>query len=159
MNIDAQFDLIKQDLEKTPPQLTQIPHVIQLFANGLKRFVPSKQKIHEQIEKDLLIQPFIEITIEKFPHIVSRLIYWIEQFQAPAYDNITQKWATQLIESKTPTDIAQFFKDFYYHSQDMYRLVWEARKRLVTGENIIPPEHRPKHTGSNGIPHNMKAGR
>ena len=159
IDIDYQFDLIKQDLEKTPPRFEKVAHVIKIFANGLKQFVPSKQKIHDQINTDLLIEPYIEVTIEQFPHIVSRLIYWIKQFQAPAYDSVTQQWEIQLTNTKTPSSIAQFFKEFYYHSQDMYHQVWQARKRLVTGENIIPPEHRPKYTGSNGIPHNMKSGR
>ena len=157
--LNQMFAVIKQDLEKTPPETTKIPRLIEQFANGLQRFVPSKKNLHEQIEKDLLIKPFIAISVENFPHIVSRLIYWIKKFQAPIYDTVTDQWAVQLAASKTPSDIVKFFEEFYYHSQEMYRQVWEARKRLVTGENIIPPEHRPKHTGSDGIPHNMKTGK
>ena len=47
---------------------------------------------------------------------------------------------------------------FYDHTEKVYKELWEARQRLVNGENIIPPEHRKQVKGKNGVPFDMKTG-
>ena len=53
--------------------------------------------------------------------------------------------------------IYPFLRNYYDHTEKVYKETWEARKRLVNNENIIPPEHRPKN--KNNIPNKMKTGK
>ena len=55
--------------------------------------------------------------------------------------------------------IVKFLREYYEHAEKMYNELWEARKRLLNNENIVPPEHRPVVKGKNGIPDVMKSGR
>ena len=72
---------------------------------------------------------------------------------------VTSKWRTDFISTQNCSQyIVSFLQEYYEHSEKVYRNVWDARQRLVSGENIIPPEHRPQIKGSNGIPSNIKTG-
>ena len=53
--------------------------------------------------------------------------------------------------------IIKFLKEYYDHTEKVYKNLWEARQRLVNGENVVPPEYRPQ--GENGVPKNMRTGK
>ena len=139
-------DKIKLDLEQTPPDTKLIYELVEQLVDGLCKFVPSKKHIHEQIKKDIL-------SFDTIPSIIHGLIDWIEKFQAPVHDNITKKWRRDFSRSENYIEfIIVFIQEYFLHVEKMYKEVWDARKRLVNGESVVPPEHRPLFTGKNGIP-------
>ena len=150
----AFFDLLKEDLDQDPPQTERIMILLREIVDGLCKFVPSKKDIHELIKKDILCD---EISPDTMPQIILHMINWIEKFQSISDDTITNEWRSRF---KQATDYSQFIIDFlqeyYIHVEKVYKEVWEARKRLIQGENIIPPEHRSQ--GKNGVPFNMRTG-
>ena len=154
---NAFFDRLKQDLRETPPKTDQIKKIIDELIEALYKFVPSKKNLHEQIRNDIYQR---DINLTTMPHIVLGLINWIEKFQCPADDLVTKKWRQDFINTQDcSTCIVTFLQEYYEHTEMVYRKVWEARQRLVAGENIIPEEHRPKTEGTNGIPTNMRTGK
>ena len=64
-----------------------------------------------------------------------------------------------MIQTNYTDFIITFLQDYYIHIEKVYKEVWEARKRLIHGENIVPPEHRPVVKGKNGVPFDMKTGK
>ena len=153
----AFFEGLKKDLEEKPPKTDQITLIIDELIEALYKFVPSKTPLHEQIKKDIYQET---INLETMPQIIYGLINWIEKFQSPADDKVTKKWRDDFINTlDCSTCIVTFLQEYYEHSEKVYRKVWEARQRLVSGENVIPPEHRPQTEGTNGIPSNMKTGK
>lgn len=152
----AFFDSIYEDLQKTPPDVKHLTIIIKELYEALCKFVPSKKTIHQKIKEDLLI----ELNLNNMSFIINRLIYWIEQFQAPVYDKKTKQWRENFKKSKNYSlFIVEFLKDYFNHLENMYKEVWDARKRLVNNENIIPPEHRVKPKGKNNIPDVIKSGK
>jgi hypothetical protein len=152
----AFFSKIKEDLEKNPPDTQHISIIVQELVDGLCKFVPNKSDIHRLIKDDILCKT---IGVETMPKIINGLIYWIEQFQAPAHDSITKTWRDDFKKTRNfPEFIALFLEEYYQHTAKAYKELWEARKRLANGENIVPPEHRPAVTGKNGVPENMRSG-
>ena len=152
----AFFDCIYEDLQKSPPDVKHLTIIIKELYEALCKFVPSKKTIHQKIKEDLLI----ELNLNNMSFIINRLIYWIEQFQAPVYDKKTKQWRENFKKSKNYSlFIVEFLKDYLNHLENMYKEVWDARKRLVNNENIIPPEHRVKPKGKNNIPDVIKSGK
>ena len=150
----AFFDLLKEDLDQDPPKTERIQVLLQEIVDGLCKFVPSKKEIHKKIKQDILCD---EISPDTMSQIIMNLINWIEKFQSMYDDRITNEWRSRF---KQATDYSQFIIDFlqeyYIHVEKVYKEVWEARQRLINGENIIPPEHRVQ--GKNGVPFHMKTG-
>ena len=153
----AYFDLIEEDLRKEPPKTDTVKQIIQDILKGLNKFVPSRTDLHEQMSDDV---PHEVVDASTMATIVTKLIHWIEQFQSPAYDPITQQWITSFqTTTDYPAFLSKFLKEYLQHIEEVYKEVWKARLRLATGENVIPSEHRPNVEGSNGIPTNMRSGR
>ncbi len=153
----ALFTIIRRDLTQDPPRTESIKSVINQLIEGLTKFVPSKTKVHEQIRAEIFQD---EINLETMPTIILGLIGWIEKFQCPADDEVTRGWRNGFREAENYTEfIIKFLAEYYDHSEKVYREVWEARKRLLDGENVIPPEHRREVKGVNGVPNDMKTGR
>lgn len=153
----AFFESLKSDLSADPVQTEHIEVLLNELVDGLCKFVPSKTTIHAQIKADIIPDT---IDINTMPGIIFGLIHWIEQFQAPVHDSTTKQWRTEFKSTTNPSDfIVKFLAEYYEHVEKMYEEVWEARKRLVNNEDVIPPEHRPTVTGTNGIPNiTMKTG-
>tara|TARA_A100001015_G_scaffold251232_1_gene290113 strand:+ start:1944 stop:2453 length:510 start_codon:yes stop_codon:yes gene_type:complete len=152
----AFFSKIKEDLGKNPPDTQHIAVIVQELVNGLCKFVPNKPAIHRLIKDDILCET---IGLETMPKIINGFIYWIQQFQAPVYDTVTKKWKDDFKNATNYSEfIALFLEEYYQHTEKVYKELWEARKRLANGENIVPPEHRPAITGKNGVPENMRSG-
>ena len=149
-----EIELLRSQLTDNPPNIDYIRQIIQAFVDGLCRFNPNKPDIHQLIKEDL---PLNTLDTESIAHIVNRLIYWIEQFQAPAHDRVTIQWREDFSKAKNYTDfICQFIVEYKIHSEQVYKDVWEARKRISNNESAVPPEYRAK--GKNGVPDNMKSG-
>ena len=149
------LELLRTHFTQTPPNTAYIKQILEEFKNGLLRFVPSKTEVHQFIKDDL---PLDTLTVESIPHIIDRLIHWMEQFQAPAYDYVTKQWRDDFVSCTNYTDfICKFVEEYREHSEIMYKTVWDARKRISNNESAIPPDHLAK--GTNGVPDDMKSGR
>ena len=153
---NAFFDKLHSDFKEMPPKTQHISICITELYEGLCKFVPSKQNIHQQIKKDIIHD---EVNLQTMPFIVNGLIQWIESFQAPYHDAVTKKWRDDFKNCKDYADfLKDFFMTYYNHIEVVYKESWEARKRLVNGENIVPEEHRKVVTGKYGIPDVMRSG-
>jgi len=151
----AFYDIIRSDLEKSPPNTEHLATLINELADNLCKFIPSKKNIHKKIKEDIIQD---EININTMSSIILGLINWIEKFQAPVYDKVTRKWKDDFKTAQNYNDfIIQFLQEYYLHIEKMYKEVFDARKRLINNDSIIPPEHRAK--GNNGIPGIIKTGR
>jgi signal recognition particle GTPase len=132
----AFFDKLTEDFNATPPKTGHIS-----LCDSLCKFVPSKTNIHKKIQQELLIK---DISLETMSHLILSLIKWIEMFQAPVYDKKTKDWKNNLVKCDNCTNyLINFLKEYYEHIELVYKEVCEARHRLINGESVIPPEHRP----------------
>jgi hypothetical protein len=153
----ALYDSIRDDLVQEPPRTAHISKLIAELVDGLCKFVPSKARLHAKIKEDILPET---VDIEAMPRIILGLINWIEKFQAPVCDTVTSRWRNEFETATRPVDfIVKFLDEYYDHVEKVYKEVWDARTRLVNNESVVPPEHRPVITGSNGIPDIIKTGR
>ena len=152
----AFFDKLHADFKETPPKTEHISVCIKELADGLCKFIPSRLNIHTKIKNEII---FEEVNIQTMPCIIDGLIKWIELFQAPVYDTKTKKWREDFKNCSDYADfLRDFFKEYYEHIEVVYKEVWEARKRLINGENVVPLEHRPIIQGTNGVPNIMRTG-
>ena len=148
------FDQLKKDISETPPKLDNISQLLKQFVDGLCKFCPSKTELNNEIRNRFPVQINPEHTLL----VMEKLIFTIEQFQAPCDDKITKKMLSNVSNNFNNESIIIFLSDFYDHTEKVYKDVWEARQRLINGENIVPQEHRKQVVGKNGIPFNMKTG-
>jgi|TARA_Y100000992_G_scaffold269932_2_gene209967 hypothetical protein len=152
----AFFDKLYSDFKETPPKTQHISICIKELVEGLCSLVPSQKEIHDKIKKEII---YDEVNINTMPLIVNGLIKWIQMFQSPVHDNITRTWLDNYKNCKDYADfLRDFFSEYYQHIEVIHKEIWEARKRLVNGESLVPPEHRQIINGTNGIPDNMKSG-
>ncbi len=146
------FDQLKKDISETPPKLDNISQLLKQFVDGLCKFCPSKTELNNEIRNRFPVQINPEHTLL----VMEKLIFTIEQFQAPCDDKITKKMLSNVSNNFNNESIIVFLSDFYDHTEKVYKDVWEARQRLINGENIVPQEHRKQVVGKNGIPFNLK---
>ncbi len=148
------FNQLKKDISETPPKLDNISQLLKQFVDGLCKFCPSKTELNNEIRNRFPVHINPEHTLL----VMEKLIFTIEQFQAPCDDKITKKMLSNVSNNFNNESIIVFLSDFYDHTEKVYKDVWEARQRLINGENIVPQEHRKQVIGKNGIPFNMKTG-
>tara|TARA_B100000902_G_C27290991_1_gene907125 strand:+ start:1301 stop:1777 length:477 start_codon:yes stop_codon:yes gene_type:complete len=148
------FNQLKKDISETPPKLDNISQLLKQFVDGLCKFCPSKTELNNEIRNRFPVQINPEHTLL----VMEKLIFTIEQFQAPCDDKITKKMLSNVSNNFNNESIIVFLSDFYDHTEKVYKDVWEARQRLINGENIVPQEHRKQVVGKNGIPFDMKTG-
>ena len=154
---EAFYESIRRDLSQDPPNTLHVSKLIAELVDGLCKFVPSKTQLHVKIKEDILSET---LDIETMPSTIFGLINWIEKFQAPVYDTVTNKWRDEFKTTTSTIDfIVKFLDEYYVHIEKTYKEVWDARTRLVNNESVVPPEHRPVITGRNGIPNIIKTGR
>lgn len=168
----ALFRKLRHELTQQPPILVTTIQLVTLFRAGLKKFVPSRLDLHDQIDDDLDLA--VDVGVDEAPRVATNLIKWIRQFQAPADDEFTNALESRLRDAalrrpqQSEVQIASgedvyavafctFLEEFYTHSEMVYNNVWEARARVARGESAIAPEHRPQ--GHNGIPKTLRSGR
>ena len=156
------FEQIEKDLSLDPPDLQRVSRMVTELTDGLCKFVPSKKELHEQIRSEILGED--GVTTEKLYSIVTGLIKWIKKFQCPVDDPYVDEWLEDFLKvdpiAGYSAFIKRFLKEYYDHTEKVYMQTWEARRRLVNRESIIPPEHRPQPPeGKDGVPSQMKSGR
>ncbi len=145
---------LEKNICENPPILENINQLLFQFVNGLCRFCPSKIELNDKIKSDFPKK----IDGEDSVNVINKLIFWIEKFQCPVDDKITKNMIKTLKENNYDNkSIIIFLRNYYDHTEKVYKETWEARKRLVNNENIIPPKHRPKN--KNNIPNKMKTGK
>ena len=153
------FHQIETEITAQPVQLCTIKKLIEHIADGLCMFVPSKEAIHKRIRDD--INP--GVVDAQTPHLlVERLIFWIKQFQSPVHDTTVDNMMSRLRSyngENYANGLVTFLREYCEHIEQCYKETWEARKRLVRGESVVPPEHRLVVKGENCVPTNMKTGR
>ena len=150
-----EVEVLREQLNSTPPKTEYISKLLHLFRDALFKFVPSKSEIHNLIKNDL---PLDNLDEKNIPLIIDRFIHWIEQFQAPVHDNITKKWREDFKNANNYTDfIIEFLENYMKHTEIVNKEIWDARVRIANNESPIPPQHRAK--GENGVPDNMKSGK
>jgi len=115
----AFWDLVDRD----PPDLEHIRKLVDEIGAALCSFVPSRSDIHAMIKKDLEGVP--DWTLQE------KLIKWAERFQAPIYDQVTQKWKKNL-----PEKLSDFLKKYYEHLEKINRQVWDERKKIAQGPQL-----------------------
>lgn len=112
----AFWDLVDRD----PPDVEHIRKLIDEIIDILCNFVPSRTDIHKLIRDDLSGE--VDWSLQE------KLIKWSERFQAPIYDQITQKWKKNL-----PEKLSDFLKKYYEHLEKINKQVWEERKKISQG--------------------------
>ena len=112
----AFWDLVDQD----PPDTDHIRKLVDELEGVLCAFVPSRVDIHRLIHEDLGGE--IDWSLQ------TKLIKWAEMFQAPLYDQITQKWKRNL-----PEKLSEFLKKYYEHLETINKQVWNERKKIADG--------------------------
>tara|TARA_R110002074_G_scaffold8841_9_gene35839 strand:- start:16468 stop:16869 length:402 start_codon:yes stop_codon:yes gene_type:complete len=112
----AFWDLVDQD----PPDTDHIRKLVDELEGVLCAFVPSRIDIHRLIHEDLGGE--IDWSLQ------TKLIKWAEMFQAPLYDQITQKWKKNL-----PEKLSEFLKKYYEHLETINKQVWNERKKIADG--------------------------
>lgn len=157
----AFWDIILEDLNSKPPKTDYITKLLNEIIDILCSFNPNKTKLNDNIKSSLKYDNVIEM----MPEIINNLINWIEKFQQPACDYITNNWK---IEFKNYLNndyenithfIIKFLKEYYSHILKIRKDVYNARERIINGESVIPPEHRIEVKGNNGIPDKINTGK
>ncbi len=115
----AFWDLVDQD----PPNLEHIRKLVDEVVDILCNFVPSRTDIHAMIREDL--------GGEVDWHIQEKILVWVQRFQAPIYDQVTDKWKRNL-----PEKLSEFLKKLYEHLEKINKQVWEERKKLSSGPQL-----------------------
>jgi hypothetical protein len=157
------------ELSSTPPIFKTIIIIIEELTTGLCKFVPGKPLLHKDIRNSVKVDG---LCINTMHIVINGLIGWIEKLHAPVYDIVTSTWRDDFMKMYTPRDkytfdkmmcfTIKFLDEYYTHMEKMYKEVWDARKRLVNGDNVIPPKHRKVYNDiekQSGIPSNIKSGR
>ncbi len=155
MSKEILFEQLKHDISQNPPNLTNITLLLTQFVEGFCKFCPSKNDFNNSIRNRF---PSV-IKIEDTLSIIKELILTIEKFQSSNDDIVTKKMLNNVINNYNNDSIIIFLSEFYDHVEKVYKDVWDCRKRLVNGENIIPENYRKKIDGKNNVPSKMKTGR
>lgn len=115
----AFWDMVDQD----PPDVEHVRKLIDEVADILCNFVPSRTDIHELIRQDL--------GGDIDWHIQEKILTWVKRFQAPIYDQVTDRWKKNL-----PEKLSEFLKKLYEHLEKINKQVWEERRKLASGPQM-----------------------
>ena len=172
------FAQLRRELLPGPgaaPCLDTTRELLGQFARGLSRFVPGRADLCAEIARDFDLGE--GQGIEAAPRLADKLLGWIRRFQAPVHDAATDAVEEALAAAarrrgqQTPEALAggepdayaegflAFLEAFYDHTEACYLEVWEARQRVARGESAVPPEHRRRVEGSQGVPARLRSGR
>ena len=151
---DLLFKQLKEDIQHDPPIMCNITKLMGQFVEGLCKFCPSKHDLNQQIKSSFPPEP----TPESTPLILAKLVFWIEKFQSSNDDPVTKQLLARAMKDHSVEGIIAFLSDYYDHTEKVYKEVWEARQRLVNGEDVVPPQHIKQVQGKDGVPFVMKTG-
>lgn len=107
----AFFDILNED---GPESYDYLRKLLNEIVDKLCMLVPNRKDIHQKIREDLGQE--IGWDIQK------KLISWIEKFQAPIYDTMTEKWKRQ-----EPQPVGDFLKKYYEHLELVYKQIQEYK--------------------------------
>ena len=110
-------------LDEDPPNIDHIKKLLDEIIQVLCNLVPSRTDIHAMIREDLAGDP--DWTLQ------DKLLKWAEMFQAPIYDQVTQKWRKDL-----PEKLSVFLKKYYEYIEKINKQVWEERRKLASGPQL-----------------------
>lgn len=99
------------DADVAAGRLDRVREVLGMVAAALCDLVPSRTDIHALIEADL--QQGLE---EGSEALQTRLVAWVERFQAPIYDAVTARWRRDL-----PMPSAAFLDAYLPHLRTCLR--------------------------------------
>ena len=116
-NIRTQFEKAFFNILDGEPDIKHIRILLDEIIEKLNGLVPSRTDIHAQIRDDLK-----DIDWE----LQAKLIRWIEKFQSPNRDIITNS-----MKEVGPIPIGQFLKQYYKHLETVNRDVWEYRRQIL----------------------------
>lgn len=157
------------------PCLDATRELLKQFADGLHRFVPGRADLCAEMARDFDLGREGGV-VEAAPRVAAKLLEWIRRLQAPVHDTVTdameealgeaaQRRSRQSAEALAGGErdayaegFVVFLEAFYDHTEMCYREVWEARERMARGESALPPRHRPKVEGNNGVPSHLRTG-
>jgi len=125
----AFWDMLDQD----PPDTTHLAKILEEIKQILYSFVPNRVDLHHAINNDM------EGPVEWDFQL--KLINWVEKFQAPVYDQMTQGW-----KKRVPEKLSQFLKKYYEHLKNVQKGIEEFKNPSPT-------------TGRRGVPDNLATGR
>jgi hypothetical protein len=137
------METLTAELTQTPPATTELHRYLEMLADALCRFVPSKVAMHERIRADILGHSDVLGALDP---IAAALVKWIKCFHAPADDAKADALLGALRDPAPPLaqKVLRFLPAYCAHAETTYLEVWQARRRLIEGGSVIPPEHRPK---------------
>ena len=116
--IREQFEKAFWDLLDNDPTQDHLRRLLEEeIVVTLCNFVPNRTDIHKQIKDDLIssnepIDWGIQI----------KLLNWVEKFQAPIYDQVTEQW-----KRNCPEPVGQFLKKYYQHLQKVEQQIRDHR--------------------------------
>ncbi len=112
----AFWDLLDND----PPNIQHVEKILDEIKQILYSFVPNRPDIHHRINDDLSGGVDWEFQ--------NKLLFWVEKFQAPVYDQITQSW-----KRKLPQKLSEFLKEYYEHLSKIRKGIEEYHKKPSGG--------------------------
>lgn len=122
----AFWDMVDQD----PPDQVHLGKILEEIKQILYSLVPNNVRIHHAINDDFMGEIGWEFQ--------SKLLKWVERFQAPIYDQVTISW-----KKKLPEKLSEFLKKYYDHLETIKKGIDEYHK---------------KPGGKNGVPDTIKSG-
>ena len=113
----AFWDLVDRD----PPDIEHIRKLVDELREVLCNIGAGRvdRLIHEDLDGE------IDWTLQ------NKLIKCAEMFQAPIYDQVTQKWKRNL-----PEKLSDFLKKYYEHLEKINKQVWDERKKIADGPHL-----------------------
>lgn len=106
-------------LDEDPVDMEHLGKLLEEIVGALCSFVPSRTDIHQMIRQDLL-------SGEVDWHLQEKLLTWAARFQAPIYDQVTDKWKKRL-----PEKLSDFLREYYQHLEKINKQVWQERKKIA----------------------------
>ena len=115
--IREQFEKAFWTILDDDPTQEHLRKLLNEIVEKLCLLVPSRSDIHQQIKDDFQSDP-IDWSVQ------TKLLIWVEKFQAPIYDQVTRTWKGQC-----PEPTGQFLKKYYQHLEKVYHQVQEHRSK------------------------------
>ena len=115
--IREQFEKAFCDILDTDPTQEHLRKLLDEIIEKLCLLVPNRTDIH-QLLKDDFTGDSVDWSVQ------TKLLDWIEKFQAPIYDQVTRDW-----KRRCPEPTGQFLKMYYEHLEKVYRQVQEHREK------------------------------
>lgn len=116
----AFWDLLDEDMREEPPRMNHVSVLLNEIIGILKGFVPNRVDIHTAIDKDF--EGDINWEMQ------SKLIKWVETFQAPIYDTKTQEF-----RRKGPRPLSEFLRWYYDHLYTVKRDIQRQKNEMMSG--------------------------